>query len=49
MCLMPTMLGADTRLLKAFRKHWCNIGIVEATILTITLVATTTSEKPNEC
>lgn len=44
---MPTMFN-DVRLTKTFRKRWRNTDNVETSILTITLAATTTSEKPNE-
>jgi hypothetical protein len=45
---MPTMFDVDVRLTKTFRKRWRNTDNVETSILTITLAATTTSEKPNE-
>jgi hypothetical protein len=45
---MRTMLGVDTRLLKASRKHQRITGNVEEPILTTSLAVTTCYEKLKE-
>jgi hypothetical protein len=44
---MPTLFGVDDGLQKAFTKHRCNTGIVEAPIQTITSAVPTTIKKLN--